>query len=129
MTRRVTPMIHVPSVRDTIDWYLAIGFTLISTGEDSGEVVWAEMSFGDGRVMFSSGGYPSQEERREVDLYVETVGVDELFQRLKPNVQLQEQIHDTFYGMREFIIRDNNGFWITFGESKQSLAGNSGGAA
>jgi uncharacterized glyoxalase superfamily protein PhnB len=129
MTQRVTPIIHVPSVRDTIDWYLAIGFTLISTGEDSGELVWAEMSFGDGRVMFSSGGHPGQEERREVDLYVQTVGVDELFERLKPNVQLQEEIHNTFYGMREFIIRDNNGFWITFGESKQALAGSNEGGA
>jgi uncharacterized glyoxalase superfamily protein PhnB len=122
-------MIHVPSVRDTIEWYLAIGFALISSGEDSGELVWAEMSFGDGRVMFSSGGRRSQEKRREVDLYVQTVGVDELFQRLKSTVQLQEEVHDTFYGMREFIIRDNNGFWITFGESKQALAGNNGGAA
>ena len=29
--------------------------------------------------------------------------------------------HDTFYGMREFIIRDLNRFWITFG--KASLFG------
>jgi hypothetical protein len=27
-----------------------------------------------------------------------------------------EALHNTFYGMREFIIRDLNGFWITFGE-------------
>jgi hypothetical protein len=27
-----------------------------------------------------------------------------------------EDPHDTFYGMREFIVRDNNGFWITFGQ-------------
>jgi hypothetical protein len=26
-----------------------------------------------------------------------------------------EGLHDTFYGMREFIIRDLNRFWITFG--------------
>lgn len=27
--------------------------------------------------------------------------------------------HDTFYGMREFIIRDCNGFWITFGQGRE----------
>jgi len=27
-----------------------------------------------------------------------------------------EGLHDTFYGMREFIIRDLNRFWITFGQ-------------
>ena len=25
-------------------------------------------------------------------------------------------LHDTFYGMREFIIRDLNRFWVTFGQ-------------
>ena len=27
-----------------------------------------------------------------------------------------EEPHDTFYGMREFIIRDCNRFWLSFGE-------------
>jgi len=31
-----------------------------------------------------------------------------------------EDPHDTFYRMREFIIRDFNGFWITFGQSVQT---------
>jgi hypothetical protein len=26
--------------------------------------------------------------------------------------------HNTFYGMREVIIRDLNRFWITFGQEK-----------
>jgi hypothetical protein len=31
-------------------------------------------------------------------------------------MEVMERVHDTFYGMREFIIRDLNGFWITFGQ-------------
>jgi hypothetical protein len=27
-----------------------------------------------------------------------------------------EDPHDTFYGIREFIIRDINGFWVAFGQ-------------
>jgi len=114
-------MIHVPSVTDTVAWYLSIGFGLVNTGDDSGDLVWAEMALGDGRVMFSAGGKPSEAMRREVDLYVHAVGVDELFQRLKSSVHVQEELHDTFYGMREFIIRDNNGFWITFGEPVENM--------
>ena len=30
--------------------------------------------------------------------------------------EIVEDLHDTFYGMREFAIRDCNGFWITFGQ-------------
>lgn len=109
-------MIHVPSVRKAVDWYESIGFLVLSGNEEDGEIDWAMLSFGDGRVMFSEGGRSSAEDRREVDLYVQTENVDELFARLKDRVEVREGLHDTFYGMREFIIRDLNGFWITFGE-------------
>jgi hypothetical protein len=31
-----------------------------------------------------------------------------------------EDLYDAFHGMREFIIRDINGFWVTFGQPMQS---------
>ena len=116
MTRRVTPMIHVPDVRAAVEWYRSIGFEIVDTGEDDGEMVWAMVSFGDGRVMFNAGGRRSAESRREVDLYVQTDDVDALYQSLKDSVEVRESPHDTFYGMREFIVRDLNGFWVTFGQ-------------
>jgi len=66
--------------------------------------------------MFSSGGQPSQQRRREVDLYVYADNVDDLYRSLKDRVEIIEGPHDTFYRMREFIIRDLNRFWVTFGQ-------------
>jgi hypothetical protein len=66
--------------------------------------------------MLNAGGRPSAAFRREVDLYIHTDHVDESYQRLKDRVQVVEGLHDTLYGMREFIFRDINGFWITFGQ-------------
>src|SRR5258705_12493054 len=66
--------------------------------------------------MFNQGGRPSSQKRREVDLYVYTDHVDDLYGRLKDQVDVVEGPHDTFYGMRELIIRDLNRFWITFGQ-------------
>jgi hypothetical protein len=40
-----------------------------------------------------------------------------LYQNLRAKVDVRQGLHDTFYGMREFIIRDINGFWVTFGQS------------
>ncbi len=53
----------------------------------------------------------------EVDLYTYTDDVDGLYERLKDRVEVVEGLHDTFYGMREFIIRDLHRFWITFGQN------------
>jgi len=110
-------MIHVPDVRATVDWYKGIGFDVNNTyGDPGGGLSFAILSFGDSRVMFNQGGRPSTLHRREVDLYIYTEKVDDLYSRLKDSVEVIEDPHDTFYGMREFIIRDLNRFWITFGQ-------------
>jgi uncharacterized glyoxalase superfamily protein PhnB len=110
-------MIHVPDVRATVAWYQSIGFTVNDTYGDEGEgLSFAILSFGSSQVMFNAGGQPSTSHRREVDLYVYANDVDDLYARLRDRVDVQSTPHDTFYGMREFIIRDLNRFWITFGQ-------------
>ncbi len=121
MSEKVVPMLHVPDVRATVDWYKAIGFTVIDTYSDDGEgLSFAMLSFGRGEVMFNEGGQPSTRDRREVDLYVYSDNVDDLYLRLKDRVEVVESLHDTFYGMREFIIRDLNRFWVTIGQARVS---------
>ena len=109
-------MLHVPDIDAALRWYESIGFEVLNTAKDDGDTVWAMMGFGDGLVMLNVGGQPSAAPRREVDLYVETERIDELYASLKDHVDVVEPPHDTFYGMRELIIRDLNRFWITFGE-------------
>ncbi len=120
MPKSVVPMIHVPDVRATVDWYQNIGFDVVQTydnGTPDG-LSFAIMSFGGSRVMFNQGGETSTKRRREVDLYANVDEVDELYSRLKDRVDVIEGPHDMFYGMREIIIRDLNGFWITFGQEQ-----------
>ena len=120
MPQTVVPMIHVPDVRATVEWYTSIGFTLIRQNEEDDEINWAKLSFGNSELMLNIGGKPSTEPRREVDLYITTDNVDDLYRRLKGRVQVVVDLYDAFYGMREFIIRDCNGFWITFGQPMQA---------
>src|SRR5438034_11566833 len=105
MAEKVVPMIHVPDVRATVDWYQDIGFTVTETyGNDSDGLSFAILSFGNSQVMFNQGGQPSTRHRREVDLYVYADDVDDLYRRLKDRVDVEAGLHDTFYGMREFTI-------------------------
>jgi uncharacterized glyoxalase superfamily protein PhnB len=117
--RAATPMIHVPDVRATAAWYETIGFTVLETFSDGGEnLSFAILSAGNTRLMLNQGGRLSTAERREVDLYVDADQVDQLFASLRDRVQIVAELDDTDYGMREFIIRDPNGFWITFGQNR-----------
>lgn len=113
---RVTPMLHVPDVRATVAWYVALGFTLVETAEDDGEPTWAMLAYGDARLMLNAGGAAREVPRRDADLYLDVDDLDALFASLPPEVVVREPPHDTFYGMRELIVRDDNGFWLTFGQ-------------
>lgn len=117
MSKNVVPMIHVPDVRATVEWYESIGFRVVAAyGNESDGFSFAIVSFGKGEVMFSQDGEPSSKRRREVDLYVYTDDVDDVYERLKDRVDVVKGPHNTFYGAREVIIRDLNRFWITFGQ-------------
>lgn len=137
MTATFTPMIHVPDVKATALWYQNIGFSVerwheksaSETGNDrleegSPELDWAMLRFGDGVLMLSAGGRKSNAPRRDVDLYVDLgkdrvePGIDALFAQLRDRagVEVVRAPYDAFHGNRELIIRDLNGFWITFAE-------------
>jgi uncharacterized glyoxalase superfamily protein PhnB len=116
LAHTVVPMIHVPDVRATAAWYESIGFHVGSRHEDGGEMTWALLTCGESAVMLNAGGRPSGADRREVDLYVTVADIDAAFAQVAPHAELVEALHDTEYGMREFIIRDCNRFWLTFGQ-------------
>lgn len=116
MAARIVPLIHVPDVQATIAWYLEIGFELAAAHEDPGESSWAMLNYGESSIMLSSGGVASTEFRREFDLYIHVDDVEATFEKVKACADPVEGLHETFYGMREFIIRDCNRFWITFGQ-------------
>src|SRR5262249_35561774 len=110
MPQTVVPLIHAAYVRAIDSRYSSIGFKLLRQNEEDGEINWAKLSFENSEVMLDAGGKASSEFRREVDLYILVEDVDGLCRRLKDRVELVEGVHDTFYGMREFVIRDVNRF-------------------
>jgi len=122
MPERVVPMIHVPDVKATADWYTSIGFEIrnVNRESDEAEIDWALLRLGQSDIMLSAGGQPSSAHRREFDLYTHVDDVDGLRRLLDGKAEIVEDLHDTFYGMREFIIRDCNRFWITFGQPVKS---------
>jgi catechol 2,3-dioxygenase-like lactoylglutathione lyase family enzyme len=66
MSQTVVPMIHVPDVSATVNWYTSIGLKVVRRQEEDGETNWAKLSFGN-----------SEDHRRELDLYITTDNVDE----------------------------------------------------
>jgi ankyrin repeat protein/catechol 2,3-dioxygenase-like lactoylglutathione lyase family enzyme len=129
----VHPMIRVPNVRETIEWYRGIGFQLEGAHELDTDAAWAGMSFGGAYLMFVPGGTPNP--ARDVSLWLRTSRIDDVYTALKqrqlerarailagetpgiPEARFTADIHDTFYGLREFSIVDLNGYGLNFAQS------------
>lgn len=127
---RVDAMIQVPDVRATLEWYRSIGFELEGQFEIDTDAAWAGLSFGGAYIMFVPRG--TKNAKREVSFWFRTDRVDDLYQALKrrqlerasavlagatpeiPEARFTGDIHDTFYGEREFSIVDLNGYELNF---------------
>lgn len=131
----VHSMVRVPNVRETVEWYRAIGFELEGEHELDTEAAWAGMSLGGSYIMFVPRGTTNAE--REVSFWFRTNRIDDLYAALKgrqleraksvlaggtpqiPEARFTGDIHDTFYGQREFSIVDLNGYELNFAQPLQ----------
>ena len=129
-------MISVPNVRTAVDWYKSIGFQLEGEQEIDTNAAWAGLSFGGWFLMLVPGG--TSNTRQAVSFWLRTDGVDDLYQVLKqrqmersaailrneksdiPEARFVQDLHNAFYGEREFAIVDLNGYELHFVQAIES---------
>lgn len=123
--KKITPNLVVEDVNSTIAFYRdKLKFELNMSVPEHGELSWALMKRDNVEIMFQSREsagraiplLKNKEAGGSLTLYIEMENVVELYDTLKGNVALLEDLHTKPYGMREFSIQDCNGFILTFAE-------------
>lgn len=115
----------VEDINQTIEYYEnVLGFNVTQTAPAESPFEWASMESGAVELMFQT--RPSLVEELpafkdtpfggSLTFFLQMEGIAELYERLKGHVQIVQDLHDTFYGMREFAIRDCNGYILKFAE-------------
>ena len=102
-----------------------MSFELGQTVPETGQFVWASMKSGAVEIMFQSrssltGEIPALEDREiggSLTFYIQMEGVEDLYARIKDSVTILQDLHTTFYGMKEFSMLDCNGYILAFAES------------
>jgi lactoylglutathione lyase len=122
----ITPNLMVEDVKQTINYYHGVlGFKTVATVPEKGdELVWAHLKKGDVEIMIQEEDSLKSdlpEIRHEkigggCTLFIKMTGVDEYYDYLYSSADIVVQLKNTFYGMREFTIRDINGYYLTFAE-------------
>ena len=110
----IRPMLAVTDIDATILFYRKLlGFECVSRMES-----WAALRRDSVEVMISlpNAHEPFEKPMLTGSLYFNTVDVDALWAELKDKVSVVYPIENFFYGMREFAVRDNNGYILQFGQ-------------
>ncbi|HMR56750.1 MAG TPA: VOC family protein [Cyclobacteriaceae bacterium] len=121
----VSPNIFVTDIKKTIDFYKQLGFNVVTTVPEQGDIVWAMMTCGNVTFMFQtfeSLGHDlpmiSRQNGGSLLLYIQTTEIRRFFEQIKDKVKVVKGIEKAFYGATEFSIEDNNGYLITFAEDE-----------
>jgi uncharacterized glyoxalase superfamily protein PhnB len=114
MLEAVRPMLAVNSIDDTILFYRnLLGFECVNRMEG-----WACLRKDKVELMISlpNAHEPFEKPMLTGSLYFNASNVDELWDEIKDKVNVVYPTENFFYGMREFAIRDNNGYILQFGQ-------------
>ena len=122
----ISPNIFVKDINKTIDFYKQLGFNVVTTVPEQGDIIWAMMTCGNVTFMFQTfeslgNDLPviSRQTGGSLLLYIQTTEIRKFFDQIKDNVKVVKELEKTFYGATEFSIEDNNGYLLTFAENEK----------
>jgi uncharacterized glyoxalase superfamily protein PhnB len=122
----ISPNIFVKDINKTIDFYKQLGFNIVTTVPEQGDIFWAMMTCGNVTFMFQTfeslgNDLPiiSRQNGGSLLLYIQTTEIRNFFDQIKDNVKVVKGLEKTFYGATEFSIEDNNGYLLTFAEDEK----------
>ena len=116
----LTPMLEVSDMDETIGFYHdVLGFACANRMEG-----WAVLLNHHVEIMISlpNAHTPFDKPRFTGSLYMRLDDVDALWHKVKDRATVVYPLENFHYGMREFAIRDNNGYCLQFGSEIKDLS-------
>lgn len=110
--RSLTPMLQTSDMDRTIRWYGdVLGFRCVSRMDDE----WCRLEQDGVSLMFMRNAHLG-EPRATATQYIYVDDVNALWETLKDRVEAEWGPEDMPYGMREFAIKDPDGYRLSFGQ-------------
>ncbi len=126
--RQMVPMLNVADIHRSLNFYKEIaGFELISGQEELEQWKWAEIRSGQVVLMLAQSGYLGEksdpvaleEESWPAVFYYYPEDVEQIHTHIKALGYEVGELSVTFYGMKEFSLRDPDGHHLTFGQEAE----------
>ncbi|UFP93127.1 bleomycin resistance protein [Gloeobacter morelensis] len=136
MFKKLSPNLFVEDVGRALDFYeTVLGFKRLMTLPDRAPFAWGLVQAGGVELMFQSfeslKDDPLPIEGRQsggtLNLYIEVDDVEALYEKLRTQVSVVREPNTTFYGMREFLMLDPDGYLLTFAQPVEPASAPAGG--
>jgi uncharacterized glyoxalase superfamily protein PhnB len=117
--KNLIPMLETDDLKQTIEFYTELlGFEGDGYYPEAENPYWASLFKDEVRIMFTLRSAHSIFERPTMtgSLYLYPDNVNEVWEHLKDKATVEYPLEDFDYGMREFAIRDCNGYLLQFGQ-------------
>ncbi len=129
MYKTLTPNIMVADVNATVKWYKDIfNFKFANKGDSLDEPLdWAVVKADGVQIFFQKEEslvkeMPVLKGKKigaSLTFYIEVEDVQSLYDSVKEKVEIVRDMRETFYGAKEFAVRDLNGYILVFSELKE----------
>ena len=119
----------VTSVNETVAWYKEnLGFSLVMSIPEEGEMDWAMVQKDEVALMFQtrksivadSSFFDEIPMGGSMSFFTKMSGLEELYEKISDKSAIIKTPYKTFYGMKEMMIKDCNGYFFTFAEEVES---------
>ncbi|HMD01238.1 MAG TPA: VOC family protein [Ferruginibacter sp.] len=122
----ISPLLESNDLQGTIKFYAELlGFTMRGSFKEGEELVWCDLVKDNVSIMFTkpNGHMNDGKIMLSGSIYITVEDVDALWNLIKDKCDVVYPIEDFVYGMREFAIRDNNGYVLNFGSDIGQVEG------
>ena len=123
--KHLTPMLNVSNIETSLKFYQkALNFEIVSPKDTVKQWRWATIRSGDTQLMLSEScsnlglnkNIDDQEDSNWPTIfYFYPDDVEQLYQHVNKQGFQTTELETTFYGMREFSMRDPDGHLLSFG--------------
>ena len=116
--KRVTPNLMVHNVTLSLRFYeQALGLERRLTVPEREPYVFVSLVAGDVEIFLNQNQSETKPSAGGISLYVDVENLDQLLERVEEHgVKIEVALNETFYGTREFAVRDPDGYMIIFAE-------------
>ena len=135
------PNLAVNNIAETVSYYQTnLGFDLlmcVDVSKKSGNLItpentyiWAMIKNGDVEIMLQEANSIKEEGSdffekigASVSFYIAVEDADTFYEKIKDKVEIYREPETTWYGQREFYIRDINGYILGFASTERPFNG------